>query len=170
MAPRRGLNTGSRVHEQVVSQLLTEMSGIEDMEGVVVIAATNRPDIVDPALLRPGRFDRLIYVPAPDEDTRAEILKVHTRDVPIKKMDISTLASKTEGYSGADLEALVREAALGALREDLKSKEVAEQHFDEALKGIKPSITDDMFKKYQKAVENLRKTKVQEEEASRYIG
>ncbi|MBR9682569.1 MAG: AAA family ATPase, partial [Candidatus Aenigmarchaeota archaeon] len=170
LAPRRGLNSGSRAHEQVVSQLLTEMSGIEDMNGVVVVAATNRPDIVDPALLRPGRFDRLIYVPAPNEETRKEILEVHTKNVPMKKINLDDLSIKTKGYSGADLEALVREAALDALRSDMNSKEVTQKNFDMALKDIKPSITDDIFKKYQKAVENLRRTKMQEEEESKYIG
>ncbi|MEM7821079.1 MAG: AAA family ATPase, partial [Candidatus Aenigmatarchaeota archaeon] len=171
LAPRRGLEIGTRVTEQVVSQLLTEMSGIEEMEGVVVIAATNRPDIVDPALLRPGRFDRLIYVPAPDEKTRLEILKVHTRNMPLKGVDLNKLAEKTEGYSGADLEAVCREAGLFALRENMNAKEVTKKHFDEALKKIKPSITEDMFAKYQKAVEELRKTKVAEKPAEvRYIG
>jgi transitional endoplasmic reticulum ATPase len=153
-----------------VSQILTEMSGIEDMEGVVVVAATNRPDIVDPALLRPGRFDRLIYVPAPDEKTRLEILKVHTKGMPLKDVDIDKMAEKTECYSGADLEALVREAGMFALRENIKATNVTKKNFDEALKKVKPSITEDMFVKYQKAVEELRKTKMEESEKSRYIG
>ncbi|MEM5814680.1 MAG: CDC48 family AAA ATPase [Candidatus Aenigmatarchaeota archaeon] len=171
LAPRRGMDSGSHVTEQVVSQMLTEMSGIEDMNGVVIVAATNRPDIVDPALLRPGRFDRLIYVPAPDKKTRLEILKKQTRNMPLKGTDLDALAEKTEGYSGADLEALVREAALFALRDDMKAKEVTKKNFDEALKKIKPSITEDMFRKYQKAVEELKKSKMEEgEKTSRYIG
>ena len=168
LAPRRGTSMGTHVMEQVVSQLLTEMSGIEDMEGVSVIATTNRPDILDPALLRPGRFDRLIYVPAPDEKTREEIFKIHTKNMPLKGVKLDKLAKLTEGYSGADIEALSREAALFALRENQKAKEVTMNHFEQALKKIKPSITDDMFKKYQKAVDNLRKTEVQDE--ARYIG
>jgi transitional endoplasmic reticulum ATPase len=168
LAPRRGTSSGTRVMEQVVSQLLTEMSGIEDMEGVSVIATTNRPDILDPALLRPGRFDRLIYVPAPDEKTRLEIFKIHTKNMPLKGVKLEKLANLTEGYSGADIEALSREAALFALRENQKAKEVTMKHFEQALKKIKPSITDDMFKKYQKAVDNLRKTEI--EDAARYIG
>ncbi|MDD5416510.1 MAG: CDC48 family AAA ATPase [Candidatus Aenigmarchaeota archaeon] len=171
VTPKRGSSDGSHVTEQVVSQLLTEMSGLEDLKGVVVLAATNRPDIVDPALLRPGRFDKMIYVPAPDEKTRLEILKVHTKNMPLKGVDIKKIATKTEGYSGADLEALVREAALISLREDIKSKEVTNKHLESAFKKIKPSITDDMFKKYQKVVEELKKTKLEEEsKASRYIG
>ena len=172
LAPRRGSDSGSHVTEQVVSQLLTEMSGIEELEGVVVVAATNRPDIVDPALLRPGRFDRLIYVPAPDETTRLEILKVHTRSMPLKGVELETIAKKTDGYSGADLEAVVREAALVALRLDMNVKEVTKKNFDEALKKIKPSIAADMVVKYQRAVEELKKAKLEEEgaPATRYIG
>jgi transitional endoplasmic reticulum ATPase len=172
LAPRRGSDSGSHVTEQVVSQLLTEMSGIEELEGVVVVAATNRPDIVDPGLLRPGRFDRLIYVPAPDETTRLEILKVHTRSMPLKGVELDTVAKKTDGYSGADLEAVVREAALVALRLDMNVKEVSKKNFDEALKKIKPSIAADMVTKYQRAVEELKKAKLEEEgaPATRYIG
>jgi transitional endoplasmic reticulum ATPase len=168
LAPKRGVDMGSRVTEQIVSQLLTEMSGIEEMEGVVVIGTTNRPDIVDPALLRPGRFDRLIYVPAPDEKTRMEILKVHTRGMPLKGVSLDKLAKDTDGYSGADLEALSREAAMFALREDTKAKEITSKHFDKALKKIKPSITEDATAKYQKAVEDLKKNKI--DESARYIG
>jgi SpoVK/Ycf46/Vps4 family AAA+-type ATPase/intein/homing endonuclease len=167
LAPRRGIEMGTRVTEQVVSQLLTELSGIEEMEGVVVIATTNRPDIIDPALLRPGRFDRLIYVPAPDEKTRLEIFKVHTREMPLKGVSLDKLAKETEGYSGADIEALCREAAMFALREDMKAKEITMKNFEKALKKIKPSITEDITAKYQKAVEDLKKTKMED---TRYIG
>jgi transitional endoplasmic reticulum ATPase len=171
LAPKRGLEAGTRVTEQVVSQLLTEMSGIEDIEGVSVIATTNRPDMLDSALLRPGRFDRSIYVPAPDEKTRVEILKIHTKSMPLKKdVNLEKIAREAEGYSGADLEALAREAALYALRDDMKSKEVGGKDFEKALKRIKPSITDDMFKKYQKAVDDLKKNKIDEEQKDRYIG
>jgi len=171
LAPHRGGDSGSHVTEQVVSQMLTEMSGIEDMNGVVIVAATNRPDIVDPALLRPGRFDRLIYVPAPDQKTRLEILKVQTKNMPLKGVELAALSEKTDGYSGADLEAVVREAGLFALREDMKAKEVTKKNFEEALKKIKPSITEDMFRKYQKAVDDAKKSKIEEgEKTSRYIG
>jgi transitional endoplasmic reticulum ATPase len=168
LAPKRGIDAGSRVTEQIVSQLLTEMSGIEEMEGVVVIGTTNRPDIVDPALLRPGRFDRQIYVPAPDEKTRLEIFKVHTKGMPLKGVSLDKLAKETNGYSGADIEALSREAAMLALREDIKAKEITSKHFDKALKKTKPSITEDTTTKYQKAVEDLKKNKI--DEAVRYIG
>ncbi len=170
IAPRRGSAAGAHVTEQVVSQMLTEMSGLEELKGVVVIAATNRPDMIDPALLRPGRFDQLVYVPAPDEKTRLQILKVHTKNMPLKGVNLNKLAEKTEGFSGADLEAVVREAAMHALRENIKTKEVSSKNFDEALKKIKPSITQDMFAKYRKAVEDIKKTKLEEEEKARYIG
>lgn len=171
LAPRRGMDVGTRVTEQVVSQLLTEMSGIAEMEGVVVVATTNRPDLIDPALLRPGRFDKLVYVPAPDEKTRLEIFKVHTKNMPLKDVDLKKLTKETAGYSGADIEALCREAALFALREDIKSKNVTAKHFDKGLKKIKPSITEDVFARYQKAVEDLKKTKIEEEEKTgKYIG
>ncbi len=170
LAPKRGTDIGSHVTEQVVSQLLTEMSGIEEMSDILVLAATNRPDIIDPALLRPGRIDKTIYVPAPDEATRLEILKVHTKNMPLKGVDIKRLAKLTKGYSGADLSALAREAAMTALREDIKAKHVTKKHFDEALKKVKPSISEDMFAKYQKAVEDLKKAKIDEEEGTRYIG
>ncbi len=169
LAPRRGTDIGSHVTEQVVSQLLTEMSGVEDMSDILVLAATNRPDILDPALLRPGRFEKLIYVPAPDEATRFEILKVHTKNTPLKDVDLKKIAKATKGYSGADLEALVREAVMTALREDINSKNVTPKHFEKALKKVKPSITDDAFVKYQKVIEDIKKAKV-EEEGTRYIG
>ncbi|MFQ6010282.1 MAG: AAA family ATPase, partial [Candidatus Aenigmatarchaeota archaeon] len=170
LTPRRGLDAGSRVTEQVVSQLLTEMSGLEELHDVVVVAATNRPDIIDPALLRPGRFDRLIYVPAPDEPTREEILKVHTKGMPLKGVDLKELAKRTKGYSGADINAVCREAALNALRKDINAKEVNKKHFELAMKKVKPSITSDMFVKYQKVIEEVKKAKIEEEERSRYIG
>ncbi|AIF69139.1 ATPase AAA [Palaeococcus pacificus DY20341] len=177
IAPMRGAMEGERVTDRLINQLLTEMDGIEENSGVVVIAATNRPDILDPALLRPGRFDRLILVPAPDEKARLEILKVHTRNVPLAKdVDLKELAKKTQGYSGADLEALVREAALTALRRSVVSKKeleelseeflenlyVTKKDFEEAMKKIKPSITQYMLE-YYKRFEESRKTEKKEE-------
>lgn len=139
-------------------------------ETPILLHNTNRPDIIDPALLRPGRFDQMVYVPAPDRETRKKILEVHTRSVPVKGISIEKMADKTDGYSGADLEAVVREAAMQALRENIKAKEVGAKHFDESLKKIKPSITKDMFVQYQRAVEDIKKTKLEEEEKARYIG
>ncbi|MCD6369780.1 MAG: AAA family ATPase, partial [Thermoproteales archaeon] len=151
LAPVRGYGVGdSMVTERVVSQLLTEMDGIEKLEGVVVIGATNRPDIVDPALLRPGRLERIIYVGPPDEEARLEILKIHTRNMPLgEDVNLVELARLTEGYSGSDLELLVREAGLLALREDLDISKVYMRHFQVALSKIKPSVTEDMLRYYQ---------------------
>jgi len=102
LAPRRGIGM-HEASERIVAQLLTEISGIEEVKNVVLIAATNRPDLVDPALLRPGRLDKLVFIPPPDEKARLEILKVHTRKVPLAKdVNLEELAKRTEGYSGAD--------------------------------------------------------------------
>lgn len=151
IVPRRGLGySDSGASERVISQLLTELDGIESLQNVVVIAATNRPDILDPAVLRPGRFDRLIYVPAPDFKALKEIFKIHTRDMPLSKdVDVDQLARMAAGYSGADVEALCREAALNALRRDMDANEVTLGDFREALDKIKPSITSDMDTWYQ---------------------
>jgi len=172
LAPRRGIQTGTHVTETVVSQLLTEMSGIEEMIGVIIIAATNRPDLVDPALLRPGRIDRFVLVPTPDERARLEIFKVHTKNMPLKGVDLKELTRKTEGFSGADVEALCREAGMSALRENMKANEVKKKHFEEALKKITPSITRDIEDYYRKFVERQKKIrKVKEEEVeTSYIG
>ncbi len=157
IAPSRGYAFDSRVTERIVSQLLTEMDGIATLENVVVIAATNRPDILDPALLRPGRFDKLIYVPPPDTQARLEILKIHTRNMPLAEdVDLMEIAIRTNGYSGADLEALVREAALQALRENINTNKVYMRHFLRALEYVKPSITPDMERMYREWFEQAR--------------
>lgn len=150
IAPRRGLNYGSHVTETVVNQILTELDGIERLEDVIIVGATNRPDIMDPSLLRPGRFDRLVLVPLPDKEAREEILKVHTKGMPLKGVSVEELARKSEGYSGADLEALCREAAMTAIREDTDSKHVEGRHFDKAFQEVKPSVTEDEAKSYEK--------------------
>ena len=151
VAPRRGMDAGSHVTETVVNQLLSEMDGLEELKEVVVIAATNRPDMVDSALLRPGRFDKLILIPAPDLETRKKILEVHTKRVPIAKdIDLDKLAKATESYSGADIEAMVREAALNALRDNKQAKIVEQKHFDKALKEVKPSLEPSVIKGYDK--------------------
>ncbi len=159
VAPMRGLSLGdSGVTERVVSQLLTELDGLERLEGVVVIGATNRPDIIDPALLRPGRFDRVIYVPPPDEEARLEILKVHTRNMPLAEdVNLKEIAKRTEGYTGADLAALCREAALNALREAGKPTKVSMKHFEIAMQKVKPSITSEDIRKYERIEEEFRK-------------
>ena len=161
IAPRRGAYEGSHVTESIVNQLLTSIDGLEGMEGVVVIAATNRPDIIDPGLLRAGRFDRLIKVSAPDEPARLQILKVHTERMPLgKDCDLNELARLTKGYVGADLESLCREAAIVALREDRKARQVNKNHFEEALRSVRSSVTEDVIKYYDRLAEQLGQTAV----------
>ncbi len=149
LAPRRGVGSDSNVTERVVNQLLTEIDGLEEMHDIVIIGATNRPDIVDPALLRPGRFDRIILTHSPDKTAREEIFKVHTTNMPLKEVNIPDLAEKTEGYVGADIEAVCREAAIFALRENIAAKEVTMNHFEEALKKVRQSVTSDIEKAYE---------------------
>ena len=157
LAPRRG-NLSSHAAESVVNQLLTEMDGIEKLEKVFIIATTNRPDIIDPALLRPGRIDRMIEVPLPDKKARLEILKVHTRKMPLAKdVKLEKLAEKTEGYSGADIAAVCREAAMSALREDINAKQVKKKHFDMALKKIRPSVSKADVERIRNYVKELEK-------------
>jgi transitional endoplasmic reticulum ATPase len=156
IAPRRGTFEGSHVTESVVNQLLTSIDGLESMEGVVVIGATNRPDIIDPGLLRPGRFDRLLLIPAPDSISRLEIFKIHTKDMPLAKdVSLDDLAEKTIGYSGADIDALCREAAMIALRGDINVKEVRKAHFEHALVETRGSLTEDVIKYYKKVKDDM---------------
>ena len=150
IASVRGMEVGSRVGERVVDQILTEMDGLEELSNVIVIGATNRPDIVDPSLLRPGRFDRKILVPAPDKKAKLEILKVHTKNMPLAEdVDLEYIAEKTENFSGADLEGLVREAAMIALRENKDAEKVTMAHFKKALEEIAPSINKETIKSYE---------------------
>ncbi|MEB3845757.1 MAG: AAA family ATPase, partial [Desulfurococcales archaeon] len=157
IAPARGLALDSRVSERIVSQLLTELDGIARLENVIVIAATNRPDMIDPALIRPGRLEKLIYVPPPDKRARLEILKIYTRKVPLSTdVDLVEIAERTEGYTGADIEALVREAALIALRGDLSTTIVRMRHFEEALRKVRPSINEQMVRYYEEWLERAK--------------
>jgi transitional endoplasmic reticulum ATPase len=156
IAPRRGAYSGSHVTESVVNQLLTSIDGLESMEGVIIIGATNRPDIVDSSLLRPGRFDRLILTPAPDRTAREEIFKIHTKNMPLSKdISLSDLAKETDGFSGADIEALCREAAMIALRENIDVKKVTKNHFMKAMKSIRATLTDDIINYYLKVSKDL---------------
>jgi transitional endoplasmic reticulum ATPase len=164
IAANRGGGMGmgnSSVGMQVVNQILVEMDGIEDRKGIVIMASTNRPDILDPALMRPGRFDRLVYVPAPDWKGRLKILEVHTKDMPLSpelRNQLSEIAKNTEGYSGADLENVCREAGMQALREKMeKFEQIESSHFDFALKKIQPSITADLIQRYDEISEQLSK-------------
>ncbi|MGC8584653.1 MAG: CDC48 family AAA ATPase [Thermoplasmata archaeon] len=148
IAPRRGSYTDSGVTERIVNQLLTSMDGLENMEGVVVIASTNRPDIIDPALLRPGRFDRLVYIPPPDKETRLKILKVHTRRMPLDKdVDLNVIAEKLNQYVGADIENICREAGMFAIRENRDVVKAVD--FERAIQKIPPSLTEDTIKYYE---------------------
>ena len=146
IAPKRGSSV-SGVTERIVNQLLTSMDGITSLGGVIVIAATNRPDIVDPALLRPGRFDRLLLVPPPNEEGRRRIFEVHTRKMPLEDVDLGVLARKTHGYTGADIENLCREAGMAAIRDN--SEKVKMKHFEEALNVVKPSLDEETIKYYE---------------------
>ncbi len=158
LTPRRGMGmSDSGVSERVISQLLTEMDGITTLQDIVVIAATNRPDMVDSAVLRPGRFDRLIYVPEPDDKSRLQIFKIYTKGMPIAAdVDINPLATATKYYSGADIESLCREAAMHALRRDVNSREVSMKDFQDAMREMGPSITPDMEKWYKSFMQQIR--------------
>ncbi len=171
IAPRRGLEVGTRVSENVVSTILTEMSGLEEMHNIIVIAATNRPDMLDPAILRPGRFDRQILVPSPDEKSRLQILKIHTKNMPMEKdVDIAKIAKELDSYTGADIENIIREAGLNALREDIKAKIVKRKHFEAALKKIKPSVDAKVIEFYSKMAEKFRKPVKEKAEEVEYVG
>src|SRR3989344_4781019 len=174
VAPRRGTDSGSNVTERIVNTMLVEMDGLEELADVVVIAATNRPDLVDPSLLRPGRFDRVIAAPMPNKESRLAILKVHIGKMPLTKdVDVDKLAEKTEGYSGADIYGLVREAAMHALRKNAETNEVTAIDFEEALKKITPSLKEEDLKKYKDVEEKyLRKAKIASVVAQRpsYLG
>jgi transitional endoplasmic reticulum ATPase len=148
VAPRRGLGSDSHVIERVVNQILTSIDGLESMDGVVVIGATNRPDMIDPALMRTGRFDRVVQITAPTEKERLNIFKIHTKNMPLKNVSLQDLAKRTERYSGADIEGVCREAGILALRKDIKANSVSFKHFNDALKVIKGSLDEATIKYY----------------------
>jgi transitional endoplasmic reticulum ATPase len=156
IAPMRGTDTGTHVTDSVVNQLLTSIDGLESMEGVVVIGATNRPDIIDPGLLRPGRFDRLVMIHAPDKKARLDIFKIHTKEMPIDKdVNLEELADICNNYSGADIEALCRESAMIAIRGDEKAKKVNRNHFEKGMESVRASITPNIIKFYDRLSETL---------------
>lgn len=143
--------------ERVVNTLLAEMDGLEELRGVVVIAASNRPALLDPALLRPGRFDDLVYVPVPGREGRLHILRIHTAGMPLADdVDLEALADRTQGYTGADLEDLVRRAGLEALREDINSEIVDASHFEAALAETRASVTKEMEQEYEELLKTLK--------------
>ncbi|XP_059470109.1 ATPase family gene 2 protein homolog A [Neocloeon triangulifer] len=150
-----GNETGSNVQERVLAQLLTELDGVEALGNVTVVAATNRPDRIDKALLRPGRLDRIIYVPLPDSETRNEIFTIHMRKTPVSEdVSVPDLVEKTEGYSGAEVSAVCHEAALAALQEDITATNVQPRHFEQALLSVTPRTPAsllEMYAQYQNA-------------------
>jgi len=169
LAGKRGIEHGTRVTERVLNQLLAEMDGLEDLHDILIIGATNRPDMLDPALLRPGRFDRILLVNSPEEEGRLNILKIHTKNMPIgdgkkvlneksKNAFLTEFAKKITGYTGADIEALAREAALIALRESVESKHVKRKHFEEALKKVKPSVNKSTIDAYKRIEDDFLKS------------
>jgi transitional endoplasmic reticulum ATPase len=156
LAPGRGQDAGNNVSERVVNQLLTELDGLEQMEGVMVIAATNRPDIIDPALIRSGRFDRLVMVGQPSESGREEILRIHTQETPLSPdVSLREVAERTEGYVGSDLATVAREAAIEALRDDPDAENVGMPHFRSALEDVRATVTDDLLDYYEQVEEEL---------------
>lgn len=186
LAPRRGASGGdSNVTERVVNQMLTEMDGLEDMNDIVIVAATNRPDIIDTALLRPGRFDRIIMAPVPEAETRTKIFKIHTKGMPLDTKEITganegkkrekffeQLAEKTEGYVGADIEAVCREAAMLALRDDMNVKAISMEYFEKALDKVRPSASAEIQKEYADLKDQFSSARAKEMKAQKpnYFG
>lgn len=169
---RHSENSDNKVSDRLVNQMLTEMDGLETLNDVVIIAATNRPDIIDPALLRQGRFDRIILTSIPDAKGRKKIFEIYTEGMPIAKdVKIAELAEKTEGYVGADIEGVCREAAMIALREDINTKEVKMQHFERALEAVQPSVDkeiEEVYKQLENYFSTARAKQIQEKAA--YFG
>ncbi|MBY9006606.1 MAG: CDC48 family AAA ATPase [Candidatus Lokiarchaeota archaeon] len=162
IAPSRGrYNSDSGVTEKVLSQFLTELDGLEVMKDIVVIAATNRPDILDPALIRPGRIDRILFVPPPNKEERLEILKIFSKDMPLAtNVELRILIEMTEGFSGADLETWCREAAMKALRENMRARKVSLEHFKDTIEEIHPTITPEILKWYEEFGKKLKRRKI----------
>ncbi|MFX1599763.1 MAG: CDC48 family AAA ATPase [Promethearchaeota archaeon] len=169
IAPSRGRHTSdSGVTEKVLSQFLTELDGLEVMKDIVVIAATNRPDILDPALIRPGRIDRILLVPTPDKKGRYEILSIFTKEMPLtSNITLENLNNMIEGFSGADIETWCREAAMIALRENIRARKVSLEHFKEAREIVNPTLTPDIIKWYEKFGEKLKSRRIEESKEER---
>nr|CAH7716449.1 unnamed protein product [Callosobruchus chinensis] len=149
----RSAGSTSSVQERVLAQLLTELDGITSLSDVTIVAATNRPDRIDKALLRPGRLDRMVYVPLPDENTRREIFRIRFTKMPVR-VDIDSLVERTDGYSGAEITAICNEAAMMALEESLDSEIVEERHFDGALHLVQPRTPASMIKMFDEYLKN----------------
>lgn len=158
LVPARGGGLGEpQVTERVVNTILAEMDGLEELQSVVVIGATNRPNLVDPALLRPGRFDELIYVGVPSAEGRRRILSIQTQRMPLADdVDLDRVAERTDRFTGADLEDVVRRAGLVALRESLGTREVTQAHFDQALEDSRASVTVEVEREYEQMAARLK--------------
>ena len=169
---RHSENSDNKVSDRLVNQMLTEMDGLETLNDVVIVAATNRPDMLDPALLRQGRFDRIILTSIPDAKGRKRIFDIYTEGMPIAKdVKIAELAEKTEGYVGADIEGVCREAAMIALRNDINNEEVKMQHFEMALETVQPSVDkeiEEVYKQLENYFSTARAKQIQEKAA--YFG
>ncbi|KAJ8382360.1 hypothetical protein SKAU_G00031380 [Synaphobranchus kaupii] len=140
---------GASVGDRVLAQLLTEMDGVEQLRDVTVLAATNRPDMIDKALMRPGRLDRIVYVPLPDAATRREILALQFRRMPVAPdVGLEDVVSRTKKYSGAEITAVCREAALLALQEDIGAQSIMGRHFEGALELVQPRIPESLIQSY----------------------
>jgi transitional endoplasmic reticulum ATPase len=185
IAPQRSSASDTHVSERVVSQILTELDGVEELKDVIIVAATNRPDMVDPALLRPGRFDRLIYIKQPDSTSREKIFEIHTQGKPLAEdVNLSDLADMTEGYVGADIEGICREAAMLALREivtpgvgrkDIEKRagevRISKKHFERAIRRVKPTTSRENLSTYEQSAELFAKYATEfEEEAPKAEG
>ncbi len=169
IAPSRGrYSSDSGVSENVLSQFLTELDGLEGMKDIVVIAATNRPDIIDPALLRPGRIDRILYVPPPENTERIEIVKIFTSKMPLANgLKAEDLLPLVEGLTGADIETFCREAAMIALRENIRARKVSIDHFKEAKVGINPSLTPEIIQWYEQFGSKLKTRRIENKQGER---
>ncbi|MFB6245495.1 MAG: AAA family ATPase [Candidatus Nanohaloarchaea archaeon] len=169
IATKRGSRSDSGVGDRVVNQLLTELDGIEDLEGVTVIAATNRPDLIDPAILRPGRVDRSIEVDIPDAEARRKILEVHTEEMPLADdVDMDELAEATEGYVGSDIEALCREAGMISLRRDPETEEATMEDFRDAMDEVKPTATEENVQHYEQMMQKMEEIESAEQDQPDY--
>ena len=172
IASRRGSNGGDAgVTERVISQLLTEMDGLEALNEVIIMAGTNRPDIVDPALLRPGRFDRIIYVRPPDLEGRKEILDIYAKKMPLDDdVNLEEIARSLEGFVGSDIEALCREAGLIALREDMQASLASQRHFVAAREKVHATMTPQAQEYYEKLEASLKTDqKMRKERVSGFV-
>ena len=148
---KRSLSGGDDVvQSRVMATFLTEMDGMENSDGVIVLGATNRPDMIDDALLRPGRFDELIYIPPPDFEARKQIFAVYTSKIHMDgSLDLDVLAERTDRFSGADIESVCRDAVYSSLRKDINTECITQQMLLDVIQETKPSITQDMISYYE---------------------